>query len=122
MFSEDGKLKEEFLPDIGATDPRVDDLLVMAENMFDENGKIAEELLPDGIGGDSGGVTDTRLNDLLDDKGIVKTANLPVTAILQTVMNTVLDDDQKIQESFLPEDWVKGYVEEYINEALGGEY
>ena len=28
----------------------------------------------------------------------------------------------KIKESYLPEDWVKGYVEEYINEALGGEY
>lgn len=28
----------------------------------------------------------------------------------------------KVKESYLPEDWVKGYVEEYINEALGGEY
>lgn len=28
----------------------------------------------------------------------------------------------KVKESYLPEDWVKGYVEEYINEALRGEY
>ena len=116
---------ESALPEIEATDPRVDDILEDVSTLtakFDTDGNIKEEFLPEGIGGDSGGVTDTRLNDLLDDKGIVKTANLPVTAILQTVMNTVLDDDQKIQESFLPEDWVKGYVEEYINEALRGEY
>lgn len=28
----------------------------------------------------------------------------------------------KINESYLPEDWVKSYVEQYIDEALGGEY
>ena len=34
----------------------------------------------------------------------------------------IKEAEVKIKESYLPEDWVKGYVEEYINEALGGEY
>lgn len=48
--------------------------------------------------------------------------SVDIEEILQAVGELVFDENGKIQEQYLPEEWVKRYVEEYIDEALGGEY
>jgi hypothetical protein len=48
--------------------------------------------------------------------------SLDMEALIAAVKGAVLDENDKIQEQYLPEEWVQRYVEEYIDEALGGEY
>ena len=44
-----------------------------------------------------------------------------VTA-LEEELDTLLDENGKISEGMLPEDWVRAQVDTYVGEALGGEY
>jgi len=50
---------------------------------------------------------------------------LPGGGRLDTMMTAVagmVDENGKIKGDYLPEAWVQTYVEQYVNEALGGEY
>ena len=48
--------------------------------------------------------------------------SVDIEEIIAAVGELVFDENGKIKEEFLPEDWVKKYVDQYVEEALGGEY
>ncbi len=75
-------------------------LVNAADVLMPDNSRLSEVSLGGGSGGGS----------------------LDVEALIAAVKDAVLDENDKIQEQYLPEEWVKRYVEEYIDEALGGEY
>ena len=80
MFSEDGRLKEEYLPDIEASDPRVDGLIADLNGLFDDDGNLREEYLPEIE------AADPRVDDLI------------------AMAGNMFDENGKISEELLPEE------------------
>ena len=97
--------------------------LVRAEDVVMPDDTRLSEVEFGGGGGSGGGCgCDPRLNDLLDENGNILKEKLPIVELAQDVADMVLNEDGNISEDLLPEAWVKDIVDQYINEALGGEY